>query len=119
MRPASRATKEPTSGRAAEGQKAAQALSEAYEAVADFVKPSVVQISVQRKAGALNPRRGNPRAPVPNVPTRGNDCCSSRSRTSRSTARLAGVPSSSSVDRPFNDPSTAAAAYCSSIGRDE
>jgi serine protease Do len=56
----------------AEGQKAAQALSEAYEAVADFVKPSVVQISVQRKAGALNPRRGNPRAPVPNAP-RGMD----------------------------------------------
>ena len=47
----------------AEGQKAAQALSEAYEAVADFVKPSVVQISVQRKAGAMVPRLRNPRGP--------------------------------------------------------
>jgi len=56
-----------------EGQKAAQALSEAYEAVADFVKPSVVQISVQRKGGALNLRRGaNPRVPGPNGP-RGMD----------------------------------------------
>ena len=36
----------------AESQKAARALSEAYEAVADFVKPSVVQISVQRKGGS-------------------------------------------------------------------
>jgi serine protease Do len=36
----------------AESQKAANALSEAFVAVADFVKPSVVQISVQRKAGA-------------------------------------------------------------------
>ena len=37
----------------AESQKAARALSEAFEAVADFVKPSVVQISVQRKGGAV------------------------------------------------------------------
>jgi serine protease Do len=35
----------------AEGQKAAKALSEAFEAVADFVKPSVVQISVEKKGG--------------------------------------------------------------------
>jgi serine protease Do len=35
----------------AEGQKTARALSEAFEAVSDFVKPSVVQISVQRKSG--------------------------------------------------------------------
>lgn len=34
----------------AESQKTAKALSEAYEAVAEFVKPSVVQISIQRKA---------------------------------------------------------------------
>jgi serine protease Do len=34
----------------AEGQKTARAMSEAFEAVADFVKPSVVQIIVQRKS---------------------------------------------------------------------
>jgi len=34
-----------------EGQQAAKALSAAYEAVADFVKPSVVEIRVQKKAG--------------------------------------------------------------------
>ena len=33
-----------------EGQKTARSLSEAYEAVAEFVKPSVVQISVKTKA---------------------------------------------------------------------
>ena len=47
----------------AEGQKAARALSEAFEAVADFARPSVVQISVQRKSGALrlpNRNRSNP-----------------------------------------------------------
>jgi serine protease Do len=37
----------------AEGQKAAKALSAAFEAVADFAKPSVVQISVQKKGGGL------------------------------------------------------------------
>jgi serine protease Do len=36
----------------AEGQRTAKALSEAYEAVADFARPSVVQISVQKKAPA-------------------------------------------------------------------
>ncbi|MEO6809183.1 MAG: trypsin-like peptidase domain-containing protein [Isosphaeraceae bacterium] len=36
-----------------EGQKAAKALSEAFEAVADFAKPSVVQISVQKKRGEV------------------------------------------------------------------
>src|SRR5437763_13864088 len=35
----------------AEGQKAARALSEAFEAVADYVRPSVVQIRVEKKAG--------------------------------------------------------------------
>ncbi len=52
----------------AEGQKAARALSEAFEAVADFVRPSVVQISVQKKAGAgaAMGRRGAPgRGQVP------------------------------------------------------
>ena len=33
------------------GQKAAKALSQAFGAVAEFVRPSVVQISVQKKAG--------------------------------------------------------------------
>jgi len=42
----------------AESQKAARAMSEAFEAVADFVRPSVVQISVERKAGAMVPGRG-------------------------------------------------------------
>ena len=36
-----------------EGQQAAKALSEAYEAVAEFVRPSVVQITVQKKAGNM------------------------------------------------------------------
>ncbi len=34
-----------------ESQRTAKALSEAFGAVADFAKPSVVQISVQKKAG--------------------------------------------------------------------
>jgi serine protease Do len=43
----------------AEGQKAANALSEAYVAVAEFVKPSVVQISVERKGSTIRiPGRG-------------------------------------------------------------
>src|SRR5690349_12573644 len=33
----------------AEGQKAAKALSDAFEAVAEFAKPSVVQIRVEKK----------------------------------------------------------------------
>ena len=48
----------------AESQKAAQALSEAFEAVADFVKPSVVQISVEHKAARPAPGRGG-RMPFP------------------------------------------------------
>jgi len=57
----------------AEGQKAAQALSLAFEAVADFVKPSVVQISTQRKMGSMNMGRrlpglpGNPDDPHNNM----------------------------------------------------
>jgi len=47
-----------------EGQKQARALGDAFNAVAEFVKPSVVQISVQRKA-----RIGNLRIPGrPGVP---------------------------------------------------
>jgi serine protease Do len=53
----------------AEGQKYAKELSMAFEAVADFVKPSVVQISIERRAGALRRstpgRRGLPQ-PGPN-----------------------------------------------------
>ena len=46
----------------AESQKAAHALSEAFVSVAEFAKPSVVQVSVERKAGALNfNRNGNGR----------------------------------------------------------
>jgi serine protease Do len=36
-----------------EGQQAAKSLSEAYEAVAEFVRPSVVQITVQKKLTGL------------------------------------------------------------------
>jgi len=45
----------------AEGQKVARQLSEAFHAVAEFARPSVVQISVQKKMGAglRFPGRGN------------------------------------------------------------
>ncbi|WP_435009455.1 Do family serine endopeptidase [Tundrisphaera lichenicola] len=47
-----------------EGQKQARALGDAFNAVAEFVKPSVVQISVQRKARVGNVRiPGRPGAP--------------------------------------------------------
>src|SRR5262249_20210770 len=49
----------------AEGQKAAGALSQAFEAVADFAKPAVVQISVERKRGAARIPGGNRRRPFP------------------------------------------------------
>jgi serine protease Do len=55
----------------AEGQKYAKELSLAFEAVADFVKPSVVQISIERRGGVLRRstpgRRGLPQ-PGPNSP---------------------------------------------------
>jgi len=47
----------------AESQRTAKGLSEAFAAVADFVKPSVVQIKAQRKMGGMRqpgPGRGNP-----------------------------------------------------------
>jgi len=47
-----------------EGQKQARALGDAFNAVAEFVKPSVVQISVQRKVGMGNARNPlNPHLP--------------------------------------------------------
>jgi len=50
----------------AESQKAAGALSGAFIAVADFVKPSVVQISVERKRGAIRiPGNNGRRMPFP------------------------------------------------------
>jgi len=54
----------------AESQKAARMLSDAYIAVAEFVKPSVVQISVERKGGAIRiPGRGRSMPfPGPNGP---------------------------------------------------
>ena len=58
----------------AEGQKAARALSEAFEAVAESVRPSVVQISVEKKAGSgLNPllRGRTPGRPGPGGPPNG------------------------------------------------
>jgi serine protease Do len=45
----------------AESQKAANALSDAFAAVAEFVKPSVVQISVERKGGTLRVPGGRER----------------------------------------------------------
>jgi serine protease Do len=54
----------------AEGQKTAKALSDAFGAVAEFVKPSVVQVSVQRKmpSRALVPGRRSPNGPRGGVP---------------------------------------------------
>jgi serine protease Do len=52
-----------------EGQQAAKALSAAYEAVADFVRPSVVQITVQKKAAAGLPNIPGLRRQLP----RGNE----------------------------------------------
>ncbi len=53
----------------AEGQKAARALSEAFESVAESMKPSVVQISIERKAMGMG--MGN-RGRVPGMPMPGN-----------------------------------------------
>src|SRR5258708_40088313 len=53
-----------------EGQKQARALGDAFNAVAEYVKPSVVQISVQRKArpNALRiPFNGAPGDPHQNL----------------------------------------------------
>jgi len=49
----------------AESQKSARALSDAFAAVAEYVKPSVVQISIQRKAGATSRRFGGPNRRMP------------------------------------------------------
>ncbi len=48
-----------------ESQKTARNLSDAYVGVSEFVKPSVVQISVQRK---IAPRTSNPFGRAPNRP---------------------------------------------------
>jgi len=56
----------------AESQKAANALSEAFVAVADFVKPSVVQISVERKGKSTIRIPGRGRMPFPG-PGGGNE----------------------------------------------
>jgi serine protease Do len=59
-----------------ESQRTAKALSEAFGAVAEFVKPSVVQIGVHKKATRIpnlnfrrfqNPNPGNPRNPGGNM----------------------------------------------------
>jgi serine protease Do len=52
----------------AESQKTAHALSEAFNTVAEFVKPSVVQISVTKKGGANAIRRGRNPFQGPNGP---------------------------------------------------
>jgi serine protease Do len=56
-----------------EGQQAAKSLSEAYEAVAEFVRPSVVQITVQKKAGSMPQIPGMPNMRRFQFPPRGND----------------------------------------------
>jgi serine protease Do len=56
-----------------EGQQAAKALSEAYEAVAEFVRPSVVQITVQKKAGSGPQIPGFPNMRRFQFPPRGNE----------------------------------------------
>jgi serine protease Do len=56
-----------------EGQQAAKALSEAYEAVAEFVRPAVVTITVQKKAGNMPQIPGMPNMRRFQFPPRGND----------------------------------------------
>jgi len=56
-----------------EGQQAAKSLSEAYEAVAEFVRPSVVQITVQKKAGHAPQIPGLPNMRRFQFPPRGNE----------------------------------------------
>ncbi len=58
-----------------EGQRTAKALSQAFGAVAEFARPSVVQIVVQKKAGGLPPalRRSNPRGGPGNPGDPGRD----------------------------------------------
>ncbi len=48
-----------------EGQRTAKALSEAFGAVADFAKPSVVQISVQKKISSVMPNMRRFGMPTP------------------------------------------------------
>ena len=55
-----------------EGQQAAKALSEAYEAVAEFVRPSVVEITVQKKAGNMPQIPGMPNMRRFQLPPGGN-----------------------------------------------
>ncbi len=55
-----------------EGQQAAKSLSEAYEAVAEFVRPSVVQITVHKKAGGVSGLPGMPNMRRFQFPPRGN-----------------------------------------------
>jgi len=56
-----------------EGQQAAKALSEAYGAVAEFVRPSVVTITVQKKAGNMPQIPGMPNMRRFQFPPRGNE----------------------------------------------
>ncbi len=56
-----------------EGQQAAKALSEAYEAVAEFVRPCVVQITVQKKTGNMPQIPGLPNMRRFQFPPRGNE----------------------------------------------
>ena len=51
-----------------ESQRTAKALSEAFGAVAEFARPSVVQISVQKKAGKGMPNLRRFGVPTPRKP---------------------------------------------------
>jgi len=55
-----------------EGQQAAQSLSQAYEAVAEFVRPAVVQITVQKKSAGMPNIPGMPNMRRFQFPPRGN-----------------------------------------------
>ncbi len=55
-----------------EGQQAAKALSQAYGAVAEFVRPSVVQITVQKKSSGVQMLPGMPNMRRFQMPPRGN-----------------------------------------------
>jgi len=52
----------------AESQKTARALSDAFNAVADSARPSVVQITVERRGGGGLMNRNGRRGPMPNLP---------------------------------------------------
>ena len=82
-----------------EGQKQARALGDAFNAVAEFVKPSVVQISVQQQGPGRQPP--DPRPPGrPATRTRTSAPRSWRTCSASSSGPTAGSRSSSSAGSP-------------------